>query len=159
MDRCDYVTFRGLTVTAYRERLLDAANVAGLVLDRCSFAVCSSDAAVKVTGRRGTDFDTAVTGCDFSVFTGNAVDVDGGFDAGDPITENVSFLFDKSFTPWLRNNLFVGPVYLAMFFSFSFAGHLWFVSLAGTQAPAVNNFCYVLLCFCCAQSLIKHVFS
>ena len=103
MDRCDYVTFRGLTVTAYRDKLLAASDVAGLVLDRCSFAVCSSDAAVKVTGRRGTDFDTAVTGCGFSVFTGNAVDVDGGFDAGDPITENVSFLFDNNYVT--RTNL------------------------------------------------------
>ncbi len=96
LDGCDYVTFRGLSLKAYRERLLDAANVAGLVLDRCSFAVCSSEAAVTVTGRAGTDFDTAITGCEFSVFTGNAVDVDGGFDAGDPITENVSFLFENN---------------------------------------------------------------
>ena len=97
MERCDHVTFRGLTVKAYKERLLDASDVAGLTLDRCSFAVCSSDAAVKVTGRTGICLDTAITGCEFSVFPGNAVRVEGGFDAGDPLTEDVSFLFDNNY--------------------------------------------------------------
>ncbi|MBR7033628.1 MAG: S-layer homology domain-containing protein [Clostridia bacterium] len=96
MDSCDYVTFRGLTLKAYRGQILDAEGVVGLTLDRCRFEDCSADPAVTVNGRRGADFDSAITSCEFSVFTGHAVQVDGGCDTGDPLTGSGNFLFDNN---------------------------------------------------------------
>ena len=44
--------------------------------------------------------------------------------------DGLLLVFERSLTFLFLNNLFVGPVYLAIIFSFSFSGHLWFVLLA-----------------------------
>ena len=96
MDSCDYVTFRGLAVTGYKEKLLSAKATVGLTLDRCRFSVCPSAEGITVTGRRGPDFDTVITGCEFSVFSGNAVNVNGGYGITDVFRSCGNFLFDNN---------------------------------------------------------------
>ena len=75
MDGCDWVTFRGLTLTGYRDKILQGSGIVGLSLDRCSISVCSSEIAIVVNCRAvpETEFAATVTGCDFSVFAGRVL--------------------------------------------------------------------------------------
>ncbi len=96
MDRCDYVTFRGLTVMGYRENLLKASASVGLTLDRCKFSTCTSTMAMTVGGRAGVDFDTKITNCEFSVFAGRVISVGGPCGVRQMFTERGNFLFDNN---------------------------------------------------------------
>ncbi len=103
MSGCDYVTFRGLTVKGYREELFRASGVAGLTLNRCRFSVCSSTMAMNISGRRGIDFDTKITECEFSVFAGRVINMSGPCGVTDLFGERCSLLFDNNLVT--RTNL------------------------------------------------------
>ncbi|MBQ1503514.1 MAG: hypothetical protein IIZ35_05865, partial [Clostridia bacterium] len=81
MDGCDHVTFRGLTLTGYRDKILQGSGIVGLSLDRCRFSVCSSEIAITVNCRAvpETEFAATVTGCDFSVFAGRVLVINGRY--------------------------------------------------------------------------------
>ncbi len=96
MSGCDYVTFRGLSVTAYRDKILTASGVVGLTLDRCKFSVSTSTMPMSIYGRGDVTFDTKVTDCTFNNFAGRVMEVSGGCGWGDMFSGRGNFLFDNN---------------------------------------------------------------
>ncbi|MBR6290900.1 MAG: S-layer homology domain-containing protein [Clostridia bacterium] len=96
MNGCDYVTFRGLSVTAYRDKILTASGVVGLTLDRCKFSVSTSTMPMQIWCRGGVTFDTKVTECTFNNFAGRVMEVSGGCGWGDMFSGRGNFLFDNN---------------------------------------------------------------
>ena len=84
MDRTDYVTFRGLTFTAYgnsderKGSMINGDTCHGITIDRCKITKCSRYNAILLDGcDEGRDLDITVTDCVFSVFANHALKVVG----------------------------------------------------------------------------------
>ncbi|MBR6290477.1 MAG: S-layer homology domain-containing protein, partial [Clostridia bacterium] len=93
MKNCDYVTFRGLTMTGYSEHIIKGDECSGFTLDRCSFSACSGVNAVYIDGNHGDlPFDVSVTECDFSVFAGRPISLN-GYSWGHNKFDHVSNIF------------------------------------------------------------------
>ena len=74
MERTDYITFRGLTFTAYgnadgyKGSMINGDTCHGITIDRCTVTKCSGNNAIQLDGcDEGRDLDITVTDCVFSV--------------------------------------------------------------------------------------------
>ncbi|MBQ3901176.1 MAG: right-handed parallel beta-helix repeat-containing protein, partial [Clostridia bacterium] len=78
MHYCDYITFRGLTMTAYSEHIVKALECSGITFDLCRITACSGANAIYIDGNHGDlDYDLTVTECEFSVLAEKALRANG----------------------------------------------------------------------------------
>ncbi|MBQ3901530.1 MAG: S-layer homology domain-containing protein [Clostridia bacterium] len=97
MHNCDYVTFRGLTMTSYSEHIVKALECSGTTFELCKFSACSGTTAVYLDGNHGDlDFDAVVSECDFSVFAGRPFSANGYNWRNNKFSHRSNVLFDNN---------------------------------------------------------------
>ncbi|MBQ6677080.1 MAG: S-layer homology domain-containing protein [Clostridia bacterium] len=99
MDHTDYITFRGLTFTAYKESMIKADMCHGVTVDLCTVTKCAGDFAINIDGcAKGRDLDCAITNSYFSIFACRPIRV-----VGDCLG---SHMFDRNGNVEIYNNFF-----------------------------------------------------
>ncbi|MBQ3900635.1 MAG: S-layer homology domain-containing protein [Clostridia bacterium] len=69
MDRTDWITFRGLTFSLFRDSMISGSYCHGITVDRCKITKCAGACAVDLEGcEPGRDFDITVSDSEFRVF-------------------------------------------------------------------------------------------
>ncbi len=99
MDRTDWITFRGLTFSLFRESMISGNYCHGITVDRCKITKCAGECAVDLKGcEPGRDFDVTVSDSEFSVFACRAFRAEGCNTGADS--------FNGRGNVEVRNNLF-----------------------------------------------------
>ena len=104
MERTDYITFRGLTFTAYgnadgyKGSMINGDTCHGITIDRCTVTKCSGNNAIQLDGcDEGRDLDITVTDCVFSVFANHALKVVGESLGNRMFNRHSNVLIDNNF--------------------------------------------------------------
>ena len=101
MRDCTYVTFRGLTVTGYRKNLIKTNTCSGLTFELCRFSVCSGDIGIHLNdARAGCDLDLVFRECEFRVFAGMALTLDGPCGMRNRFSSRGNVLFDNNYVSY-----------------------------------------------------------
>ncbi|MBQ7474424.1 MAG: S-layer homology domain-containing protein, partial [Clostridia bacterium] len=99
MDHADYIVFRGLTFTSFRDSMIYARTCHGVTIDLCTVTMCAGDNAVDINGcGRGRDFDISVTNSVFSVFACRPISIIGNNSGAN--------MFSRHGNVEIRNNYF-----------------------------------------------------
>ena len=78
MDQTDWITFRGLTFSLFRDSMISGNFCHGITVDRCKITKCAGDCAVDFAGcEPGRDFDITVSDSEFRVFACRAFRAEG----------------------------------------------------------------------------------
>ncbi|MBQ7474815.1 MAG: S-layer homology domain-containing protein [Clostridia bacterium] len=99
MRKTDYITFRGLTFTAFKEAMIKGRMSHGITIDRCTITKCAGDYGIDIDGcAKGRDLDCKISDSYFSIFACRPIHI-----VGDCLG---SQMFDRRGNAEVYNNYF-----------------------------------------------------